>query len=679
MSTTPTLPSRRPAVRAVRLARQPTPPSAANVFGSVLEQSLGAVLIAQAVAAFLAGERDPNRLTDLLFFARHKDLVGRHLTAADHKLIQEWLGIRDRIVAPALRQAATLGRPGAGPASTPVAVTATASAAASRFMLPPDPSQLLPPARTGIGAWPLYPGDKILDAEIQLIRETASRPDGWVYMANWFADLRCERRQASQCEGALQPFLAELRSCAQKGGRIRALFWAGELRGEQANIAAALAPLTGFADYAWTAVTGVTGSALKRGTSLSPSGLIKDALEWIIEKLTNHAENVATAGILNRIPAESHLPADRVVARLDDCTLSVGSHHQKIFVVGNSERTIAVIGGFDLNPNRIEPRAGEPGTPYFDVSVQLDGAAAVDVAEIFERRWNADPERQRIPSVGRRPPTQPPDPWGPGATVQVGVNYGCRYPMRDIPHAVRGADALIANLLRNCRSFFYAEDQYGTGNDELRMGINQAFANGARFGIVILATAAGVDDTPEIDYWRHQFWSKFPQINRNLLVFERLGDDGRPDGQHAYVHSKLIVVDDEAATIGSVNMNRRSWYYDSELAAVVSDTSGLIRGLRTGIWKHHLWGPTQVPWPGEQIDDPARGFAVFQAAHVGSRRPGFLKPLTFASPPTRHLPATYPKADDVYRVLAHVPGIHVEQAMTSFRVTTIDPTGPTSC
>jgi phosphatidylserine/phosphatidylglycerophosphate/cardiolipin synthase-like enzyme len=43
-------------------------------------------------------------------------------------------------------------------------------------------------------------------------------------------------------------------------------------------------------------------------------------------------------------------------------------------------------------------------------------------------------------------------------------------------------------------------------------------------------------------------------------------------GTPVYVHAKACVVDDTWATIGSDNLNRRSWTHDSELTAAVLDT-----------------------------------------------------------------------------------------------------------
>jgi hypothetical protein len=538
---------------------------------------------AAASTAYARGERNPTRLTDLAFYDRHPERQGRPIQRGETQLAQEWLRIRDTLVAPALRQAA------AAPAPPPVVTAAPPVLPAPVYTRPPNPAQLLPPPRTNIAAMPWFKGDRVLDVETKLIQDVASRPDGWVYIANWYADL-VESPE-------LQPFANALVACALRGGTIRALFWDGSL--DQVDPI-----LEGF--------TSVLGPVVGR--------LVHSKILAYLLNKTHRAVNLKTANFIN----SPMIP--NAIARMDAATLPVGSHHQKILVVGNNERTVAVVGGVDLNRNRIAP-TGDAGTPYFDVSVQLDGQAAVDVAELFERRWRAAPDRLIIPLPRRRPPAAPTT--TTGATVQIGVNFGCGKPLTDIPHPIRGASELIKNLLLNCRDFFYVEDQYGIGNDELRDAIRQAFANGARFGVVVLATQAGVDDMPEVDYWRHKFWTQFPQqLGKSLLVFERRGDaNADPAGPHAYVHSKVVLVDDRAVSIASVNFNQRSWYYDSELAAVLTDAPALIRDLRIGLWSEHL------NVSADSIRDPFTAFAQWRAAYA-DRMPR-LKPLRFASVPPR--------------------------------------------
>ena len=568
-----------------------------TAFAAALQRALGgtaAAGISEAATAYARGERNPNHLADVLFYARHRERRGRPIARGETGLAQEWRWLRDSAVAPALRQAVATYAPTPAPVVAPPVV-----APPSRFVLPPDPAHLRPPARANVAAVPLFPGDRALDVEEQLIHDVAARPDGWLYLTNWYAGV-------SLMPPTLMPIAMALMQCAAAGGTIRALFWDGTMHNLDPTIARATLPL----------------APLGAGARTLVERFIK---EKVIEK-TNHGVNNATANFINSLGGNA-------AARLDDATLPVGSHHQKIFVAGNGERTVAVVGGVDLNANRVLQDRDRGGTPYFDVALQLDGQAAEDVADLFERRWSAHPSRRSIALPVRRRPA--PSPRTGGATVQFGVNFGCRQPLSDIPYPVRGGSPLIKNVLSQCRSFFYAEDQYGVGNRELSQAIRQAFANGASYGIVVLANSGSVTDLPDIRYYRHRFWTQFPQLNDRLLVFDRVGDDGTPDGPHAYVHSKFVLVDDSAATIASINMNRRSWYYDSELAAVVTDAPALIRDLRLGVWRQHL-----SLGPRDDIRDPGAAFTVWKDVHKGARSMPRLAPVRFDRVPPR-------KADDI--------------------------------
>ena len=54
-----------------------------------------------------------------------------------------------------------------------------------------------------------------------------------------------------------------------------------------------------------------------------------------------------------------------------------------------------------------------------------------------------------------------------------------------------------------------------------------------------------------------------------VAVYDLENDENRP----IYVHSKVCVVDDLWAAIGSDNLNRRSWTHDSEISCAVIDST----------------------------------------------------------------------------------------------------------
>jgi phosphatidylserine/phosphatidylglycerophosphate/cardiolipin synthase-like enzyme len=123
------------------------------------------------------------------------------------------------------------------------------------------------------------------------------------------------------------------------------------------------------------------------------------------------------------------------------------------------------------------------------------------------------------------------------------------------------------------------------------------------------------------------------------------------DGTPIYVHAKVCIVDDVWMTVGSDNVNRRSWTHDSELScAVLDDTRDpraprdpaglgdgarvLARETRLQLWREHL-GRND----GDDIDllDPSEGFAAFRRAaedldawnrsgRSGMRPPGHARP-----------------------------------------------------
>ena len=68
------------------------------------------------------------------------------------------------------------------------------------------------------------------------------------------------------------------------------------------------------------------------------------------------------------------------------------------------------------------------------------------------------------------------------------------------------------------------------------------------------------------------------------------------EGTPVYVHAKVCVVDDQWMTIGSDNLNRRSWTHDSEVTCAVVDPGGVLpRSIRTSLWAEHLGLPQDEP------------------------------------------------------------------------------------
>ena len=139
-----------------------------------------------------------------------------------------------------------------------------------------------------------------------------------------------------------------------------------------------------------------------------------------------------------------------------------------------------------------------------------------------------------------------------------------------------------------------------------------------------------------------------------------------------YVHSKVVVIDDVWAMIGSDNLNRRSWTHDSELSCAVIDARRderhpqdpaaegdgarrFARDLRLKLITEHL---DRDPDDIDDLIDPVKSFEAVRASarrlrewhdggRHGTRPPGRLTPHVPEVLPRRHRPWAVP----VYRTI----------------------------
>jgi len=312
------------------------------------------------------------------------------------------------------------------------------------------------------------------------------------------------------------------------------------------------------------------------------------AKEYAKRKLSRRVNGPA-ASLINGLLASG----SDAVAILDDRHLIAGSHHEKVVIIGTAGKLIAYVGGIEFNSDRIT-FADAPGTPLFDVSVRLQDVGAFPVLATFLTRWFLHPDKRGAPlrgaSLGLPLPTV-----GPLA-VQITHTYGQGFPFLA---AVQTASTALANGIKSARQFFYMEDQYFVGSPKMAAAIHDALTlSPGLVGIVVTTPVDSADDLPDLAFRRREFIrpivTAFPG---RFLVFERLGG-GSPTGPTAYVHSKVLIVDDEAAFIGAVNSSRRSWFHDSEIDATIVDTTGpggtspgtggWVRNLRCELWSRHL-------------------------------------------------------------------------------------------
>lgn len=88
-----------------------------------------------------------------------------------------------------------------------------------------------------------------------------------------------------------------------------------------------------------------------------------------------------------------------------------------------------------------------------------------------------------------------------------------------------------------------------------------------------------------------------------------------PDGVPVYVHAKVCIIDDQWASVGSDNFNRRSWTHDSELSAAVHHPE-YARALRLNLAREHL----DREGPLDDLHDPANMFTALSDCATALQR-----------------------------------------------------------
>jgi phosphatidylserine/phosphatidylglycerophosphate/cardiolipin synthase-like enzyme len=341
---------------------------------------------------------------------------------------------------------------------------------------------------------------------------------------------------------------------------------------------------------------------------------------------------------------------------LDERVRRGGSHHQKMVLVRHPclpERDVAFIGGIDLSHGRrddtdhrgdyqvikLDPRYGRR-PPWHDVQLEIRGPTVTELDLTFRERWE-DPTplnhagrlRARLSQamsrdrVARPLPARlgDPPPQG-GHAVQVLRTYPSRRPKYPFaPDGERSVARAFAKAIKRARTLIYIEDQYFWSVEIARL---LAEALRRQPGLQVIGV---VPRYPDKDSKLSGPPSRLAQARAIALVKdaggERVGiyDVENEIDTPIYVHAKVCVIDDVWATVGSDNLNRRSWTHDSELSCAVIDSElddripldpgGLgdgsrkfARELRLSLWAEHLGRSPADP----ELLDLARGSALWQ-------------------------------------------------------------------
>jgi phosphatidylserine/phosphatidylglycerophosphate/cardiolipin synthase-like enzyme len=316
---------------------------------------------------------------------------------------------------------------------------------------------------------------------------------------------------------------------------------------------------------------------------------------------------------------------------ISDHPFHIGAHHQKIVVIHGSGRIVAYLGGIDFEVKRLDDPSGKVNPDkigWHDVHCRIRGPAADDVLATFSERWNdylnapnADPDanhdthqpkfanqlerslRNRL-TASRVPKGGPLDNLPHRQSVQICRTFHSKiYDL--IPPNNRAGEKTIREALRHAieqaRQFIYMEDQYIFSMDISNTLKKVLAASSFRWLIILIPK----DDQGPNDELAGQASHRRAEFINNLR--------NAPGGEKVHVfthterplvHSKIYIIDDKFAIIGSANCNRRGMEHDSEITAGIFDRASdkeevlhFARRLRMRLWATHLNLSAQLTEP----------------------------------------------------------------------------------
>lgn len=337
---------------------------------------------------------------------------------------------------------------------------------------------------------------------------------------------------------------------------------------------------------------------------------------------------------------------DRVLYDWSGAELT-GSQHQKAFVIVRAGVTTAFVGGIDINPLMLDSaphnsrsRSEAPSAlwGWHDGGIRLRGGAAQQAYENFSDRWQeaSTLSKSRLWVKGKKgatprlvsytpPPYNPVPPWPASATSQPTPSTSVqvlrsRYrtklnrPGNRKKWITRGGSELLEvhetlqKAIKGATRYIYIEDQFLADHPELPGPIHSPIwaavdsiidhgrlreysllpdlSDALQRGVNVILVGSGSADPGDLlpgqkNQTLNPELCRMAEKNSENLAVWRLED--------VTVHTKLLVIDDRFAAIGSANMQSRSMLgVDSELQVAVVDQGSTVEQFRTRLWSEHL-------------------------------------------------------------------------------------------
>ncbi len=305
--------------------------------------------------------------------------------------------------------------------------------------------------------------------------------------------------------------------------------------------------------------------------------------------------------------------------------------HQKSWLIDAGQSTeTAFVGGINLTAKAL----GSPGHAgegeRHDVYVEISGPSATDVHHNFVQRWNEASERAEADGTwghdgndGLDFPARLSARRGAG-TVQIQRmvhpgRYSDAHPSPESrAHDISGGERSILEqyleAIGAARSSIYIENQ-AIPVPQIATALEAALNRGVEIVVLVPAEPEPAVRAARLNAQRKPFFDALAALghHQNFALAGIAGLDARGRRSPVYVHSKIMLVDDAFATIGSCNLHANSLSGHTEMNASLWDPQ-VVRALRCQLLAEHLDRNTV------SIDDRAALCLYREIAPANSRR-----------------------------------------------------------
>lgn len=310
---------------------------------------------------------------------------------------------------------------------------------------------------------------------------------------------------------------------------------------------------------------------------------------------------------------------------LNTLSHTFGGMHLKMVVCGDDIGFHGYATGLDFVQNRNGSPTHPPfGAGWHDVAIKVEGTGANGLYQFFRQLWNEQVRRtasrfkafgedvlshtgntilkDQTPLVGER--TTPPLTTGNKQHVQilrtvptmkffagdsVRVPFLASFvftrseltsaPITFAPNGIFEFRAAQRKAINAAQNYIYIEDQ-SFSNYEVAEWINARLHAVPGLKVILLHMPDPADEpTSYLSYFKAKLQNGVA-APANRIVFA---------GAPYIVHSKLTIIDDKWAVVGTSNCMRRSFYMDGEISVSVldEDATSFAQNLRKDLWGEH--------------------------------------------------------------------------------------------